>query len=129
MNINTFRLPLHSFVDLITNSSTEIYVSAHDKTISAAKAMVNKVLAAAGSDKIADDLFDFKLTVSSVDEETWEDVEYDAKSPEGKKVLKEDEQPQLNLVVTAKVDSPDAKEAAKALSKLTDLFVAEKKYE
>lgn len=126
--MNQIKIAIHSYVDLITNSSTEIYVSAHDKTISAAKAMVNKVLAAAGSDKIADDLFDFALTVTVTNEKTWKESEVDVKSPEGKEALENEEQPELHLLVTAKVDSPDANAAAKALSKLSELFEAGEKY-
>ena len=126
--MNQLKLTVHSFIDLITNSSTEIYVSAHDKTIRAAKAMVNKVLAAAGAAQTADDLFDFALTVTVTNEKTWKESEVDVKSPEGKEALENQEQPELHLLVTAKADSPDANAAAKALSELSELFNAEEKY-
>ena len=54
------RIPIHSFIDLITNSSTEIYIGTKEKTIEYAKEMIDKFLAEAGSDKKADDLFTFE---------------------------------------------------------------------
>ena len=53
-------IPFHSFIDVITNSSTEIFVNTHSKTIEYAKNLVNSLLEAAKSDKTADDLFEFK---------------------------------------------------------------------
>jgi len=40
----TLIIPLHSFVDIITNSSTEIYVAADEGTINAIKEIVNDIL-------------------------------------------------------------------------------------
>ena len=54
-------IPVHSFVDIITNSSSELYVTADRNTIEAMKNMVDAVLKAGGSDKSADDLFTFSL--------------------------------------------------------------------
>jgi len=56
-----FVIPVHSFVDLITNSSSEIFTSASDSTVAAAKEIVNKVLAAGGSLATCDDLFNVSL--------------------------------------------------------------------
>ena len=50
-------IPVHSFVDTITNSSTEIYVSATEKTIETLKKIVNDTLAIAGSTLSCKDLF------------------------------------------------------------------------
>lgn len=52
---------MHSFIDVITNSSTEIFVSTHGKTIEYAKELINDLLKVAGSEKTADDLFEFKI--------------------------------------------------------------------
>jgi hypothetical protein len=54
-------IPVHSFVDLITNSSSEIFSSATDGTVTAAKDLINKVLAAGKSEKTCSDLFKVKL--------------------------------------------------------------------
>jgi hypothetical protein len=54
-------IPIHSFVDLITNSSSEIFVSADQNTVKAIKKLVSGILTAGGSTKSADDLFEFEL--------------------------------------------------------------------
>lgn len=56
------RIPMHSIIDVITNSSTEIFTSASSNGVSYAKEMVEKILQAAGSDKTVDELFDIKFT-------------------------------------------------------------------
>ncbi len=60
-------IPIHSFVDVITNSSTVIYVQVHGKTVELMKDLVNYLLQKGGSEKTADDLFDFKV----VNSEEW----------------------------------------------------------
>jgi uncharacterized membrane protein YheB (UPF0754 family) len=55
------KIFLHSFSDVITNSSETIYVSATEKSIVAVKEVINYFLQKAGSDKTADDLFTFEL--------------------------------------------------------------------
>jgi hypothetical protein len=59
--IPTIRIPVHSFVDLITNSSSEIYVSATSGTIEALKSVINTLLKSQGIEKKADELFNIKL--------------------------------------------------------------------
>ena len=55
------KLFIHSFSDVITNSSESIYVSATGKSIDLVKELINYFLQKAGSDKKADDLFTFEL--------------------------------------------------------------------
>ena len=55
------KLFIHSFSDVITNSSESIYISATEKSIVAVKEVINYFLQKAGSDKTADDLFTFEL--------------------------------------------------------------------
>jgi len=52
---------VHSAVDVITNSSTVVYTMAGPSTIKAIKALVDGILEAAGYNRRADDLFEFKL--------------------------------------------------------------------
>lgn len=52
---------MHSFVDLITNSSTEIYIEATEKTVESIKALVNIILNLGGSTTTCDDLFTIEL--------------------------------------------------------------------
>lgn len=100
-----YILNIHSFVDLITNSSTEIFVEASQSTIKAVKDMVNALLRMADSTKTADDLFEFSLN----EEEGYSDSGYK----------------NVSLVVKAKEDSEDARIAAKVLSNLSGIFSIE----
>jgi len=57
------KIPYHSFIDVITNSSTEIYVSADKQSIEMAKEFIDGLLKIAGSDKTFDDLFEAKVEI------------------------------------------------------------------
>lgn len=59
--MTTIEIKVHSFIDVITNSSTEIYIGCHDNTVQYAKDLINSILAIAKSDKTADDLFEFEI--------------------------------------------------------------------
>lgn len=56
------RIPMHSIIDVITNSSTEIFTSASDTGVKYVTELLEKVLKAAGSDKTVDELFDIKFS-------------------------------------------------------------------
>lgn len=51
--INTF----HSMADIITNSSTEIFIIAGDNTIAGIKELINALFKVAGSETTCDDVF------------------------------------------------------------------------
>jgi putative lipoic acid-binding regulatory protein len=101
-----YIIKIHSFVDLITNSSTEIYVAAGEHTVKAVKEIINNILLIGGSKLIADDLFEISLSNSDVGE--YSSVELNVKAKDQK--------------------SPDALTAAKLLSDLTGLFSIEAQY-
>ena len=63
--MNYFKTKIHSVIDLITNSSTEIFINCNKDTIETAKNFVNVMLEAAGSNKTADDLFEFQILNSN----------------------------------------------------------------
>ena len=93
------RISLHSMVDVITNSSTVIFVNTHGKTIEYAKDLINSLLSMSGSDKKADDFFTFELipTEDSLErvmeylleecEHEWDSPEYRAKEKEFQKQI------------------------------------------
>lgn len=56
------KIPLHSVIDLITNSSTEIFVYS-ENSLKPAKELINEILKLQGSDKTCDDVFDLKITM------------------------------------------------------------------
>ena len=64
-------IPVHSVVDVITNSSTMIYTGATDEAVSAVRAIINHVLLEAGSDKRVDDLYDVKFVKWDDDDDDW----------------------------------------------------------
>jgi hypothetical protein len=86
-------IPVHSFVDLITNSSSEIFVSANQNTVKAIKKLVDSILAATATPATADDLFTFELVYCCTNESYGEvymnDAEIKAKRKEIKEILKQ----------------------------------------
>jgi hypothetical protein len=68
------RIKVHSFSDVITNSSTVIYVQTHGKSIKVLEDFVDFLLKKSGSTHKAKDLFDFKIEPS---EDFLKDVVYE----------------------------------------------------
>jgi hypothetical protein len=77
-------IPVHSVVDLITNSSSEIYVVSDRATVDAVRKMVDAVLVAGGSTKRCDDLVTLKLVVQDGGYGDYKTVEAEAKDPSSK---------------------------------------------
>lgn len=113
MNLTPITIRVHSFVDIITNSSSEIFVEANQNTINNVKNLVNSLLSLAGSKSTCDDLFELELVNQN---EEYEEEGY------------EPEYPRVDLKVTPKVSDNDAEIAAKILSGLTDIFNIESTY-
>ena len=59
--MDTIIIKIQSFVDIITNSSTTVFVTATEYTIKYLKMLVNAFLESIGSELTADEIFDFKL--------------------------------------------------------------------
>ena len=124
-----YTLPIHSFIDLITNSSSETFIEATVKTKKAVTDLVNILLRQGESDKKCDDIFEVSIivpkgTYKSVvdddddDDETTKDI--DAESKEGKKIIsdRQDSEPyytNVELRVKSKIDDPDTIKAAKII--------------
>ena len=149
----TITIPIHSFVDLITNSSSEIFVSADANTVKAVKKLIDNILKASGSDKTADDLFEIGLGYEVTDNETydnkfvtkaefekieetyqeWEDGDQRRAEPRFQPRYSDGDYSNSNLLVTVKDDVSSeqkaaAKAAAKTLSDLTGLFEIDASY-
>ncbi len=54
-------IPVHSFIDVITNSSSEVFVTSDRSTVAAMKDAINALLSVAGSKERCDDLFEVVL--------------------------------------------------------------------
>lgn len=61
--MNSFTTSIHSFVSLITNSSSEVFVAADRQTIAGVTDIINAILRAGGSEKRCEDLFNITLCV------------------------------------------------------------------
>jgi len=61
-------VPIHSFIDVVTNSSTSIFVGCHGNTIKYAKELIDSILRVAGSDKRAEELFEFQIVADKESE-------------------------------------------------------------
>lgn len=104
--MKSIKIYYHSFVDLITNSSSVVYVNATESTVQAIKDVVNSILKLSNSKLTADDLFEFKIYSEKYDERN------------------------SYVEVTAKVDDDvTAIKTAKLLSNLNSLFDLEGGYD
>ena len=110
-NMKKINLKIHSFIDIITNSSTEIYIQATSQTISNIKSLVNSILSIGGSTLKCDDIFTIKLE----DEERTGG--YD------------DEFTDVGVEVNPLIEGADAKIASAILSDLTGLFGIDAQYD
>ena len=59
--MNIFIITYHSFIDLITNSSTQVYVSVRERAIATLHELVNNVLALDESTLKSEDLFNIEI--------------------------------------------------------------------
>lgn len=59
--MGTLQLNYHSFVDVITNSSSELYMTAKTSAAQHVEKLIDMLLAAAKSELTCDDLFNIKV--------------------------------------------------------------------
>jgi len=118
--LTSIKIHVHSFVDLITNSSTEIYIMASDKTIKTMRKLVNDILVAGKSNYTCDQLF--SIEIDKEEFEAYYDQPYDEWAQGG-------ESRNVQVVVKSLVkDEEAADEAAKVLSSLTSMFEISESY-
>lgn len=116
-----YTFPIHSFVDLITNSSTEIYIEATGKTVEAIRKLIDKLLLSAGSAVKCDDLFTVEIDKQKYADRYDEDYkDYDSGNDGGRSVSL--------LVKCRDTNNPAGKEAAAILSTLSTLFNIGERY-
>jgi hypothetical protein len=61
--MEAIKIPMHSVIDLITNSSTEIFVYS-ENSLEPAKELINEILKLQGVDQTCDDLFELSVEMS-----------------------------------------------------------------
>ncbi len=138
--MKTLFIPIHSFVDVITNSSSEIFVSADDSTAKAVKELINHLLKGVGSPKTSDDLFDVVVGIEVENPKPYNErakgegwnIMVPLDTDAGKEQLEDNERIQsygdgygndLGVIVTPKPGTDEnIALAAKTLSNLTGLF-------
>ncbi len=134
-------------VDLITNSSSEIFVAADTKTVKTIQSIIDHLLTIGGSEKKSKDLFKIELAsgyttedydvVYLTDKELKEalkngSVKFNLDHLEEGEELEKGWKPEPKegtensfIKVTPLVDSPDIAQAAKLLGSLQELFSGE----
>jgi hypothetical protein len=107
-------LHIHSFVDVITNSSSEVFVSASEKTIGVVKSIIQVFLNQAKITESVDELFDVKLVYRDYRDDEEVDIEG------------ESEYKPSRVVITLKATQPstDLVALTEALKKLNGSFSA-----
>jgi len=112
--MKSIKLNIHSFIDIITNSSTEIYVAASQHTIDSIHKLVNSILGITNSQLKSEDLFDISLDKEDEEEtNSWDDY------PSS-----------VGVIVTPKnLEDENYKIAANILGRLTSLFDIEARYD
>lgn len=129
--MTTLTIPIHSFVDLITNSSSEVFVCATEKTISTIHEAINHILKASNQPQLrSEQLFDIKLAVRVDDQYNSETKKYYTETYlEGSDEFKNNlEYNAVTISVIPKSDNADIIAAANVLNKLKDTFEGEEKY-
>jgi hypothetical protein len=99
--MTTITLCLHSFVDLITNSSTEMYID-YSGSIEPCKEMINGIFKAFNIEKTCDEVFDLRLRNENDEDRARWDKSFDLNAP-----WEEDECCPALLIITAKDPSFD----------------------
>ena len=114
LELSEIRIHIHSFIDIITNSSTEIYVQASEHTIKNIKSLVDSILSIGGSPLKCDDIFIMKL-VSDREEDEDEDEDED-------NGYDDEDYSDVSVSVNPIIEGDNARLASKILSDLTGLF-------
>lgn len=112
--MHSITLPIHSFVDLITNSSSETYVTATKKSVSSVKDILKFFLEKNGITTPVDELFDVKLVYTGYNNETGKEEDQEGES----------EYQPSRVTITVKDKSPENKKLAKLLDSFASSFTA-----
>jgi len=101
-----FIVKTHSVIDLITNSSTEMFID-YSGSIDHIKELVNYILSSEGV--TCDDVFELKI-VNSYTGEDWEEDEYQEDPSELKFIVKDEKYEKLAKLVENVLTSGESKE-------------------
>lgn len=123
---DSYSFSIHSFIDLISNSSSEIFVVASEKTVKSVKEIINNILAIGKSEYTCDDLFTVEIDTERFEQDS------DSYDREENKTYKEwidndgednEDYRKVRLLVKCKdTEQPLGKATEDLLSNLTGLF-------
>jgi hypothetical protein len=74
-SMKKLALPIHSVVDVITNSSTQIYVQFNESALTTVKELIDNLLSIGGSILKSDDLFEFEIYDESLEDDRYQHCE------------------------------------------------------
>lgn len=106
-------IPVHSVIDVITNSSSEVFVTANTKTIEIVKEIINTYLKDACYAETADQLFDIELVHKGYNDND-EEIDVVGQSPYSPS--------RIRVTPISSVDNPKLIELAELMNKLNDAF-------
>ena len=126
--MNTIILPLHSFVDLITNSSSEVFVEPTEKTKDVIHEIVDVILKKDGFDLKSKDIIDVQFFVLRDVYDKQLDKYVEKKVYKGSKDYSEDTCQSVQIEVTVKPEYQNIKEITDLLIKLINTIEGVSKY-
>ena len=98
--MHSIIIPIHSFVDVITNSSSEVFVTCNKKTIEVVKSILKLFLENANISTPVEDLFVVELVYDNSEEVCEDPQEYDENGPTSLRVsLKDPTNPNFGELV------------------------------
>lgn len=134
--MKAFIINVHSLVDLITNSSSEIFVCANNKSVETIKQLIDAILILGDSKLKCDDLFDINLIVDQINIEDkylcnirLDDPKYGDDIREKIEESEENGERYFNVLIDVKSkinnDSPQMKTVIELLSKINTIVPTE----
>lgn len=139
--MKTITFKIHSFVDLITNSSSEVFIAASKSTVDTVKEIVNTLLKQSNSSATCDDLFDIDFVIpkgayivnpdyDEDDEDSEEEICLKKDLPSDSPLFKKysdsmsdgDGYIKTSLRVTAKNDNPETIKVANLFEKIIGTY-------
>nr|DAK03764.1 MAG TPA: hypothetical protein [Bacteriophage sp.] len=131
--VHNMMVNIQSVSDVITNSSSEVFVIYNQEGINTIKNLVNSILKLSESKYSCDDLFDIQFKWDDIAEEYYNDdggLKRTGKTLEEYRQCLQDERLQymegapmiIGIKVIPKLNIPECKEAAKILSTIDNIF-------
>ena len=109
--INKITINIHSFIDIITNSSTEIFIQATEQTVKNLKSLIDSILAIGGSTLKCNDVFEMKLKKDNPYDDYDDEDDYN-----------DDNEYDVTIEAKPLIEGANAKLASEILTRLTHLF-------